>query len=178
MKTIILSILLLGLINTNPEYYSDNSNDTIVSFKIKNMGFYVEGVFTDVLFNSNFNKSELNNSFINATIQVKSLDTGNKKRDKDLMKAKYFDVDKFPEMNFTSTKIIKFQENNYKVTGNLTIKNSTKLITIPIQIDEDNKELLTKSDFELNRRDYKVGGNSWVMSDEVLITVLFAIPFE
>jgi len=91
------------------------------------------------------------------------------------MKAKYFDVEKFAEINFTSTKIEKLQENNFNLTGNLTIKNTTKLITIPFEIDTSKESLVIKSEFEINRRDYKVGGKSWVMSDQVKIKVLYTV---
>jgi polyisoprenoid-binding protein YceI len=173
MKTFIVFLLIIGFFSSNPKHLIQNNAETEVSFKVKNLGISVEGEFTDLIIESNFNIDDLTNSYIKATIKVNSLDTGNKKRDKDLMKAKYFDVDNFEEINFTSTKIEKLQENNYNLTGNLTIKNTTKLITIPFEFDD--KNLMIQSDFELNRRDYKVGGKSWAMSDQIKIKVLYSI---
>jgi polyisoprenoid-binding protein YceI len=178
MKIIIISILFIGLFNSNTEQLTQNNPQTEVSFKVKNLGFSVEGEFTDVVFESNFNRDDLDDSFINATIKIKSLDTGNRKRDKDLMKAKYFDVDKFAEIKYNSTEIEKLQDNNYKLTGNLTIKKTTKLVTILIEIDDSNENLVIKSDFVLNRGDYNVGKKSWVMSNKVKIKVLYTINIK
>jgi len=175
MKTIIVFLLFTSFYNSKPIHLIQNSTDTKVSFKVKNLGVSVGGEFTDVLFDSNFNIDDLNNSFIKATIKVISLDTGNKKRDKDLLKVKYFDVDNFSEINFSSTKIEKLQENSYSLTGNLTIKNTTELITVPFEIETSNGSLVIQSEFELNRRDYKVGGKSWAMSDQVKIKILYTI---
>jgi len=175
MKTLFFTLFFLGLFTLNPENIIQEDSDTKVTFKVKNMGIFVDGKFTDIAIESNFNKDDLNNSFIHAIIQVASLDTDNKKRDKDLMKSKYFDVNKFKEIKFISTKIEKSEGNKYKLTGNLTIKNITKLVSIPFEIIVGDSDQVISANFELNRKDYKVGGNSWVMSDEVFIEVKYLI---
>ena len=168
MKIFLLTILLLELYQENTMQITQVDKRAKVAFKIKNMGVFVKGEFTDFKFDSHFNNESLNSSFINADIQVSSLDTGNSKRDKDLKKEKYFDLDQFPNIKFTSARIDKLTENSYRLEGNLTIKNVSKKIIIPLEIDTKNH--LT-ANFELNRLDYKVGSKSWIMSDEVIIEV-------
>ncbi|NOY48637.1 MAG: YceI family protein [Chlorobi bacterium] len=167
MKTIFYSVLFLGLFNSSPTHNIQNISEVEVTFKIKNLGISVGGKFTDVIFESDFNKDDLDNSFINATIKVNSLDTDNKKRDEHLMKADFFNVEVFPSIKFSSTKIERLQDNSYSLIGDLTIKNTTKLVTIPVLI---NNTTLNAS-FTLNRKDYGVGGNSWIMSNKVKIEV-------
>lgn len=174
MKTIFYSFLFLGLFHSSPTYYIQNAPNVEVTFKIKNLGISVGGKFTTVILESNFNKDDLDNSFINAIIKVNSLDTGNKKRDEHLMKSDFFDVDNFPEIVFKSAKIEKIKDDDYKITGNLTIKNTTKLVTIPIFIDETKEHLVFNSSFELNRRDYGVGGKYFVLANKVKIKVQFS----
>lgn len=174
MKTIFYSFLFLGLFNSSPTHNIQNISEVEVTFKIKNLGISVGGKFTDVIFESDFNKDDLDNSFINVIIKVNSLDTGNKKRDEHLMKSDFFDVEAFPNIEFHSTKIERIQENSYSLIGNLIIKNITKLVTIPIFIDETKEHLVFNSSFELNRRDYGVGGKYFVLANKVKIKVQFS----
>jgi polyisoprenoid-binding protein YceI len=174
MKTIFYSFLFLGLFHSSPAHYIQNAPNVEVTFKIKNLGISVSGKFSDVIFESNFNKDDLDNSFINAIIKVNSLDTGNKKRDEHLMKSDFFDANNFPKIVFKSAKIEKIKDDDYKIIGNLTIKNITKLVTIPIFIDNVNDRLVFNSSFELNRRDYGVGGKYFVLANKVKIRVLFS----
>jgi polyisoprenoid-binding protein YceI len=174
MKTIFYSFLFLGLF-----YSSSTPNIQYIpkeeaTFKIKNLGISVNGKFTNVIFESNFNKDDLDNSFINSIIKVNSLNTGNKKRDQHLMKADFFNLEAFPNIEFHSTKIERIQGNNYSLIGNLTIKNITNLVTIPIFIDNVNERLVFNSSFELKRRDYGVGGKNFVLANKVKIRVLFS----
>lgn len=174
MKAIIFFILFVGFVDVNPKEMAQTTSKTDVTFKVKNMGVFIKGKFTDVTIESNFNKDDLNNSNIQINIEIASLDTDNNKRDKDLKKSKFFDVDKFPKMMFFSTKIENISGSKYEVTGNITIKNTTKLIVLNVDIQQINNALVIESNFEVNRQDYNVGGNSWVMSDKVLIYVLIS----
>ncbi len=53
----------------------------------------------------------------------------------------------------------------------LTIKGTTKQLQIPLEILESEKEVLIKADFTINRKDFKVGGGSFIMSKNVKIQV-------
>lgn len=176
MKTFIFILFFLNIFTYSPENIDQSESETKVTFKVKNMGIFVDGKFTEVAIESKFNLEDLTNSNIHASIKVNSLDTDNNKRDKDLLKSKYFDVDKFPEINFKSTKIKKsLEDGKFILTGNLRIKNTEKLVDIPFKIVKNGENQIIEADFTLNRRDYEIGGKSWVMSDEVIINVNYKI---
>ena len=173
MKILIFIFLFFGFSQQYSNTITNQENtQTKVTFKVKNMGIFVDGTFTKVKLESNFNENDLNSSFFKVIIQINSLDTDNSKRDKDLKKSKYFDADKFPTMKFISTKIEKQSNNTYQLEGNLTIKDVIKKIVFPVEITANSS---LKANFEINRLDYKVGGKSWVMSDTVIIEVHFKI---
>jgi len=167
MKAIISIFLFLGLFNVTHKALGQTNPKAQITFKIRNMGISVNGKFTDVSIEKSINKNDLDNSFINATIKVSSLDTGNKKRDEHLMKSDFFDTESFPEIIFKSTIIDRNKGDDYKITGHLTIKSITKLVTIPVLINDTT----LNASFTLNRKDYGVGGNSWIMSNKVKIEV-------
>ena len=78
-------------------------------------------------FDINFSTSDdLTESEIEVAIDVKSIDTGISDRDNHLRSADFFDVENFPQIKFTSTKVEKVNDEKYKLIGELTIKNITK----------------------------------------------------
>lgn len=145
-----------------------------VNFKIKNMGFNVDGKFTDVFIVSNFNSKNLSESFINGLVTVNSIDTDNRKRDKHLINKDYFESSSYEHLKIKSIKISKTQSGSYNLTANLTIKKTTKKIVIPIRVTETDSSVTISANFSINRLDYGVGESSWVMSDTVKIQVNFS----
>jgi len=71
---------------------------------------------------------------VDAVLDVSHEDTDNHDRDSDLRSPTYFDTAKYPGMTFHSTSIVAKDARNFTMTGNLTIKDITKPVTIPVQI--------------------------------------------
>ncbi|HEX6892324.1 MAG TPA: YceI family protein, partial [Chryseolinea sp.] len=69
-----------------------------ITFKIKNAGITVDGSFSDLQADIRFNPKDLNKSVLKASLGVASINTGIKKRDKDLQMRKYFDAEKYPRI--------------------------------------------------------------------------------
>jgi polyisoprenoid-binding protein YceI len=73
------------------------------------------------------------NSKVNIEIDVNSIDTGDARRDGHLKTADFFDTEKYPQMTFESTKIEPVGTNQYRVTGNLTIRGVSKPVTLEVE---------------------------------------------
>ncbi len=175
MKKILLMIVFMGFSNSfNAQQLEQNSEKTEVTFEIKNFGFAVDGKFNEVAITSIFNKNSLNTSFIKAKLKVSSIDTDVEKRDQHLLESDYFDVENFPEITFQSTAITFLSANDYVLKADIIIKGITKQIEIPIEIIEITNSITMKSDFVINRLDFEVGENSWILSDKVKVNVLYA----
>jgi polyisoprenoid-binding protein YceI len=71
---------------------------------------------------------------IDAVLDVAHEDTDNHDRDADLRSPTYFDTEKYPTMAFHSTSIVPKDSSDFTVTGELTIKNVTKLVTFPVEV--------------------------------------------
>jgi len=174
MKLLPLLILFLShTVTINAQQWNQNTTETKADFKIKNIGMYANGSFAEVAIESNLNTENLKGSYINGIIKVNSINTRNKKRDKHLLANDFFDASKYPNIKLVSTKIEKTSTNHYKLTAKLTIKETTKRIVIPLEISENDASIVIKSNFNLNRRDYNVGGSSWVLSNTVKIQVVY-----
>ena len=176
MKPLVLIIIFLSC-SLRVQAQQPTMPETAVSinFKIKNFGIYVNGSFADITIHSSVNTNNLKDSFINATIKVNSLTTHNAKRDKHLFKEDFFDVGKYEKIRLLSTSIEKVSANQYKLHARLTIKKTTREIVIPLQITEAKHTTTITSKFSINRRNYEVGANSWVLSDIVKIKVVYTI---
>jgi polyisoprenoid-binding protein YceI len=72
---------------------------------------------------------------IDASLAVNYEDTDNHDRDADLRSPAYFDVQKYPGMTFRSTRIVAAGKDDFSVTGDLTIKATTKSVTFPVHIE-------------------------------------------
>jgi len=69
------------------------------------------------------------NSWVEAEVDVVSVDTQNEQRDGHLRTSDFFEADKYPTITFKSTKVVHVEDQEYKVTGDLTMHGVTKSIT-------------------------------------------------
>ncbi|MEU6114808.1 YceI family protein [Streptomyces sp. NPDC047117] len=68
-------------------------------------------------------------------VKIDSIDTGIADRDGHLKSADFFDAEKFPLMTFRSTAVEQTDSETYRVTGDLTIKDVTKPLTIDLEFN-------------------------------------------
>jgi len=170
MKNILLPVLFLSLLCQTSLMAQDKAT---VKFQIKNFGLNVLGSFEEVRITPSIDLSQLNTSTLVSEIQVTSIKTGNGKRDTHLRSADYFEVETYPTIRLVAKKIIEISPGRYNMTGALTIKKTTKEVVIPLKITQQQNQLSLAAEFTINRRDFDVGGNSWVMGDIVKIKVTY-----
>ncbi|MGO8687897.1 MAG: YceI family protein [Candidatus Dormibacteria bacterium] len=75
----------------------------------------------------------LEHSGVDVTIDVASLDSRDEKRDAHLRSADFFDVEKFPTITFRSTGVVPAADGRYAVTGDLTIRDQTRPLTLDVE---------------------------------------------
>ncbi|MFY0602370.1 MAG: YceI family protein [Flavobacteriaceae bacterium] len=154
--------------------WNQKKNQTKVVFKIKNFGLTVDGDFSSVVIKTNFDASNLKQSYITATIPVKSISTGNKSRDKHLLKKDYFNESNFKNITLKSTKISKNVDGIFILYADLTIKGKVEKVEIPMQISKIDSTLSIKANFQINRKIFNVGGGSFILSKTVKIQVTYS----
>jgi polyisoprenoid-binding protein YceI len=104
-----------------------------VEFSAKHLGMMtVRGLFLEVTATGDIYPDQPERSKVEATINTASIRTHNEQRDKDLRSSNFLEIDKYPTMSFKSTKIEPAGGNRYKVTGDLTIKGTTKPVTLDV----------------------------------------------
>jgi len=165
-------VFLTLLINTSVFAQSNEWKATAskISFKIKNAGLTVDGTLSGLSAKINFDINSISNN-IEASIDAKTINTKNSLRDEHLREKDYFDVTKFQKITLKSTQITKEKNGNFKGTFELTIKNKKKLITIPFSFVEVDGNATLKGAFTINRLDFEVGDSSFILSDNVYISI-------
>src|SRR5579871_6214744 len=99
-------------------------------FTVRHLGLSnVSGSFTKVSGSVVLNEQDLTQSQVHAVIDVASVDTRVEMRDKDLRSPNFFDVEKYPTIEFKSTKITN-TAGKLQVTGDLTIHGTTRSVTL------------------------------------------------
>lgn len=146
--------------------------EQFITFNIKNAGINVQGTFHEFQVEANYDPHDPKAADFKVSIDVNSLDTGIKGRDKHLKKEKYFDLENYPQITFNSTGV-SHTDQGYILKGNLTIKATTLPVEMPFTVTPDGNKLLFKGEFTLDRRDYEVGRNHLIMGDEVRVEIRY-----
>ena len=141
-----------------------------VSFSIRNFGITVNGKFTGLKGEIGFDTQQPSKSFFNVSVNASSVDTGIQLRDKHLRSEDFFNANVFPLFQFKSTEISSTKvKDSWRVKGVLIMKGDAKECSFPFTVFTEDNEMLMSGAFNINRRDFKIGGSSIGISDSVQI---------
>jgi len=117
-----------------PTYRADLSHTQIL-FSVNHFGHSImHGTFKSFTVDLKFNPDKPEKTTVSAVIDANSVDTGFVPRDNHLKTPDFFDVAKFPNLTFKSTKVEKTGADTAKVTGNLTMIGVTKPVTFDAKL--------------------------------------------
>ena len=158
VNAVLLFIVAATALSFAQEYKIDPVHSS-ATFKVRHMMVStVVGRFTDVEGTIMYDENDPSKSKVDAVIKTASVNTDNNMRDGDL-KNNFLEVEKYPEMKFSSTKVEK-RGDQWIATGPLTMKDVTKTVEIPFEITKANTQfgpaVGVSADFKINRNDYHV----------------------
>ena len=106
---------------------------TQVEFSAKHLGMMtVRGQFDEVSTTADIDPEHPENASVEATISTASIRSNNPIRDNDIRSSNFLEVDKYPTMTFKSTSIKPAGPDHYELTGDLTIKGTTRPVTLDV----------------------------------------------
>lgn len=113
-------------------FKADNVHSSVI-FRIKHLNVsYSYGRFNELSGMFTFDDAKPEQSKFEFEVKVDSVDTADAKRDAHLKKAELFDAATYPTITFKSTAVKKTGDNTYDVTGDLTLRGTTKPITVKL----------------------------------------------
>ena len=144
----------------------------------------VRGSFNDFTGTVTVPESGIAGAEAKVTINASSIDTRNADRDGHLKSNDFFDMETYPEITFTSTKIAPNGDGGVNVTGDLTIKGITKSVTIPFEYEGTATDPFgnLRAGFEgttvINRSDFGLSWNAALETGGVLVSEKVTLEIE
>src|SRR5258705_3595507 len=136
----------------------------------------VRGAFSRVIGTIVLDDNDVTKSTVDVTIDVSTVDTREPARDNDLRSDKFFDVAHFPTMTFKSIKVEQLAPGKLKVTGDLTIRGTTKEVvldvegpTAPVKDPWGNTRNAATATTKINRQDFSVKWNATLDNGGVVV---------
>lgn len=169
------------------ETYQIDPIHSSIGFKVKHLFSKVTGRFAEVSGTIDADPAHPEKSSVEATIEVKSIDTENGKRDAHLKTAEFFDVEKFPAMTFKSKEVKPTGEASGDVVGDLTIHGVTKEVVLHVKFLGKGPGMMGKevtgweATTTISRKDFGLTWNKMIegvaaVGDEVEIELQIEAP--
>ncbi len=148
-----------------------------IKFRVKHMMITnVTGRFNDFKIEAYSEGEDFSDGTVTFVAKTESIDTDNDKRDEHMRSSDFFEVSKYPEIRFKSTKYEKKDKNSFKLTGDLTIKDKTNSVTLDGELGGIAKDPWgnEKAGFSLegkiNRKDWGLNWNASLEAGGVLVS--------
>jgi polyisoprenoid-binding protein YceI len=146
-------------------------------FKVKHMMISnVKGSFSAITGTLIEDTADPSLSRIDASVDIGTVNSGDEKRDEHLKSADFFHHEQHPRMTFKSTKVEKKGDEEYAVTGDLTLHGITKPVTFavegPSQPTKDpwgNTRIGLAATTTINRKDFALTWNAALESGGILV---------
>lgn len=152
-----------------PHYVLDQSKSSL-EFSFDQAGAKNKGRFTRFPVTFDFSPDNLAGSRLEVTVEIGSVDTGDKDRDDTLRSADLFALSKFPQARFTATQFAK-TPSGYEAIGKLTIRDVTRDMRVPFAFRTATENGVAvgymTGKTSLRRLDFGVGQGEWRATDQV-----------
>jgi polyisoprenoid-binding protein YceI len=121
-----------------------------------------------------FDETKLSSSKLNFKIEVGSINTGNGLMNKHAKGEEWFNAEKYPYIEFTSSKIEKTAE-GFKATGKLQMHGVSKEISIPFTFSKKGSKATFIAKFSVDRTDYQIGKKNGGVAETIKITATIPV---
>jgi polyisoprenoid-binding protein YceI len=188
---LVLALLLgMPLAQAQAEQWEIDQDHTNIYFDVRHTFVTVRGLFEDFSGTVVFDPENFEAARFDFTVNVASINTGITRRDDHLRSADFFEARRFPRMTFTTTGVKHVLGDEYSLEGDLTIKDVTKRITLPLRYFGMQENPLKQGqtvagveiDFMLDRLEYNVGTGQFfemgVVGKEVRVLVALEVLKE
>jgi polyisoprenoid-binding protein YceI len=159
---------------------------SVAEFKVRHMMISnVKGQFTGLTGVLTLDEHDTARSSVQATIDASTVNTREAQRDAHLKSADFFDVEQFPTLSFTSTRVMRTGDDELAVTGDLTIHGVTRQVTFqvegPTAAGKDpwgNTRIGVSAMTRINRKDYGLTWNTALETGGILVGEDVAITLD
>jgi polyisoprenoid-binding protein YceI len=118
------------------------------------------------------------------TIEATSIDTRNADRDAHLRSNDFLAMDEFPQITFASTGVVQTGDTSFEVTGDLTVRGTTRSVTVPFEFEGSakdpfgNERIGFEGSTTISRKDFGITWNAALETGGVLVSDKITLEFE
>jgi len=165
-------------------YTVDAAHSTIGFVARHAMVTKVRGQFDEFDARAEVDGDDLSQTKIHVAIKTDSINTRNEQRDGHLRSNDFLDIENNPEITFVSTEVTPVDDETLRVTGDLTIKGTTKPVVIDFTYEGaatdpfGNERVGFSGSVVINRKDYGVSWNAALEAGGVLVSEKVTLEFD
>jgi polyisoprenoid-binding protein YceI len=171
---------------TQPTQWQIDPAHSAAHFSVRHLMISnVRGEFTKVSGNAVLDPSDPAKSSVEVSIDTSSIDTRELQRDEHLRSADFFDVANYPTLTFGSKKITPAGKDRFKVTGDLTIRGTTREVIFdvegpvpPVKDPWGNVRTGVSATAKINRKDFGLVWNALTEAGGVVVGDEVSLTFE
>ena len=160
-----IALLIASTVFAAVTLWTNDKAHSQLQFTVTHLGISdVSGTFNDFDVKVNATKDDFSDAVFELTAQVASVDTRVEARNNHLKSADFFDAEKYPAITYKSSAITNTGENQYTLTGDLTMHGVTKPVTMDLLYrgklvdDKTGKETVGfQLTGEIKRSDFNIG---------------------
>jgi polyisoprenoid-binding protein YceI len=176
---LVVAVLLLPLpARSGTRVFSVDPVHSQVGFKVRHLVSKVAGEFENFTANVTLDPDDVAGTLkLEANIETASISTDNERRDQHLRSDDFFNAEKYPQIRFVSKSVEAAGGDKYRVTGDLTIRNVTKEVTLDVEYFGTTTNPFTGTPTtgldvtgEINRQDFGVSWNKTLDSGGVMLS--------
>jgi polyisoprenoid-binding protein YceI len=154
-----------------------------VAFQVRHLLSRVRGRFSEFAGTITFDPARPEAASVNVQIQSASIDTSEPKRDAHLKSDDFFAAATFPTLSFLSTGVVSKGKNQFAVEGDLTIRDITRRIVLPVSFlgsardPWGNEKVAFEAEITINRKEYGLNWNAaletggFLVGDDVKVSL-------
>lgn len=132
-----------------------------IAFVTRQMGVPVEGKFGKFSAQIALDPKKPETGSVAFSIDTGSARFGSAETDREVPKAEWLNVAKFPQATFQSTAIKAAGAGRFEVAGKLSIKGNVRDVTVPVQVAQTGGASTATGSFTIKRLEFKVGEGDW-----------------
>ena len=149
---------------------------SIAEFAVKHMMVAtVKGRFRTLGGTIQIDEAQPERSSVTAEIETATVDTGQEQRDAHLRSDDFFNAERFPAITFRSTRVQRKSDDEWKVEGDLTIRDVTRPVTLDVEFDGQITDAYGKqraafsATTRVNRKDFGLNWNGVIEAGGVVV---------
>jgi polyisoprenoid-binding protein YceI len=150
LKAITLGLAVASIATfsiAKPVAYQIDPTHTATVFSWNHFGFSTPSAnFSDIQGTIKVDNEKPENSSVNVTIPLSSINSNVPALDKEFQQEAWFNAAKYPNITFKSTKVETKDKKHFKITGDLTVKGVTKPVVLDAVLNKQAAHPMTKLD--------------------------------